>query len=126
MLLIALIKNPDDEKRLQLLHQIAAETPLYPEFKHVRTSAGAKSTSAVVSVWYQVPAFSTTFELVKNFYVQELPAKGWSSPQEASFNRILGGEARELSFHKGEYKLSIFWDDASPNEYSISFSWWKP
>lgn len=125
-ILIVIIKNPDDEKRLQTLRQIAAETPLYPNFKQINSSEGAKSTSAIVTVWYQVPTYSTSFDQVKEFYVKELSAKGWGSPQEDNINRVLGGEERELSFQKGEYRIYISWQSSSPNEYSIDYSWRRP
>jgi hypothetical protein len=126
MLMFALIKNPDDQKRLRTLRQIAAETPLYPDFKQFNIAEGAKSTSANVTIWYRVPAYSTGFDQVKNFYLKELPAKGWSSPEDQRFNRVLNGEARELSFHKGEYRVSIYWEDSSPTDYGISYSWRRP
>ncbi len=126
MLLSVLIKNPDDEKRLQILRQIAAETPIYPDFKQINSSEGAKSTSAIVTLWYQVPAYSTSFYQVKDFYTKELLARGWNSPENFELNRILDGEVREVSFHKGEYRISVYWEESSPNKYGISYSWWRP
>ncbi len=123
MLLLALIKNPDDWKRVQTLHQIAADTPLYPGFKEIGSHEGANSQNAGISYYYRSTA---SYEEVKVFYTKELTAKGWSGPRgEPTGDSTIG-----INFRKGEYSIHIYYDGSAVRDddwnYSIAYSWGMP
>ena len=116
LLLLLFLKNPEDERRLALLRRMAAETPVYPDFKQVSVSEGAKSTGAFLIIMY---SSSAGFDDVKHFYGRALTLKGWEVPGGNEF----GFGADELIFRKGEYKIAVRYRDG---EYSVSHLWERP
>ena len=113
LLLILFVKNPEDERRLGILRQLATETPVYPDFKRVSVSEGAKSASAFLIIRY---SSSAGFDDVKHFYGRALTLKGWEVPGGNEF----GFGVDELIFRKGEYKIAVGYRDG---EYSVSHLW---
>jgi hypothetical protein len=91
----------DESKReLRNLKQLASETPVYRDFKTLRSSTGGKESSAYLSIDYHS---SADFEDVKGFYIQMMTSRGWGVPDEEQYRRIGGAVGRELKFHKGSY-----------------------
>ena len=113
----------EDKQRLEKLHQIAAETPVYPGFKEIGSHDGAHSANAVLSFYYRSTA---SYDEVKKFYTNDLPPKGWDGPQD----RVNADGTVEIEFRKGEYSVSIFYDesatDATDWNYAISYGWRIP
>jgi hypothetical protein len=112
-------ETPTDRKRLEVLRQMAAETP--PPIGFVELSRGdlAKSTGAIVSISYRS---SLPFDEVKAFYVKALEGKGWGAPEDKVQRYWTGPNRRDLTFHKGEYSIKISRDDNS-QKYNVNFLW---
>jgi hypothetical protein len=117
-ILPAACQNPADRQRLVKLHEIASETPLYPDFKPIAESEGAKSTIADVTVSYRS---SANFEDVKQFYVQKLTRKGWEMPEANQFGGYNSDDV--LIFRKGEYEITVAYKD---ERYYVSHVWGNP
>ena len=111
--------TPEEKKTLETLHQIAAETPVYPTFKQVNSNSVVKSQMATLDYYYQAPAFS--YGEVKSFYIKELTARGWNKVKEETY----GGNTEGITFRKGEYAITVF--RSSPRDqdwdYALSYTW---
>jgi hypothetical protein len=116
LLLLLFFRNPEEERRLAILRQMATETPVYPDFKQVSVSEGAKSARAFLIIGYSSNA---GFDDVKHFYGRALTLRGWEVPGGNEF----GFGVDELIFRKGAYKIAVGYRDG---EYSVSHRWEGP
>ena len=120
MILMAFMGDPADKKRLETLRRIVAETPLHPDFKEVGSrSELSKNTGAIIIIGYRGAPYATTYDDVKNFYVRELPLKGWNLTAD-------DGETRQLTFRRGEYKIVIQPEVTSTADYVVDYMWDRP
>jgi hypothetical protein len=121
LLLTACVLEPAAQKKLETLQQIAAQTPVHPSFTEIGSNQSGKSISAVLSFYYQS---SASYEEIKGFYTRTLNAKNWGMPKEDTW----GGGVQGITFRKGEYSISIFYDSSAAQEwnYAISYGWNMP
>ena len=104
------IVNKEQKAKLQELHQLAAETPKFPDFQQTDYSDIVKSDRAVVAHFCQS---SASYEEVKSFYTKALLSQGWGPPQEESLAKWFDQDgSRRLIFRKGEYTIDINYDAA--------------
>lgn len=130
VLTLSILSCDDAESRQQLaaLHKLAADTPIFADFKEVRSSNANKPNHALFSRCYNS---SSTYNEVKSFYSKTLTAKGWSAPEEETVYGSFGLEekkdSRKLVFRKAEYRISISYGpkDSSGCNYAISYIWEK-
>lgn len=115
-------RDPEIQKKLEELRQLAAETPVYPDFKELFSFSGGKSAFGYYTVYYDVPAYSPGLEAIKKFYLDALVAKGWSLSEEDSYGR------ESVQFRKGEYSIYIQPNYGQPADwdYSVSYGWRAP
>lgn len=113
--------TPEAQKILVKLQKIANEIPVHPSFTQLRTSHVIKTTNGVFSIKYHSSA--SYRDDVRDFYIKELTARGWSKFEEDSY----GSDQEGMNFRKGEYEIGVFYDP-TPNDwdYSIAYSWEKP
>jgi hypothetical protein len=113
--------NPEEAKKLDELRRIAADTPIYTDFRQIDSNYMMKSTVVDLGFFYQSTA---SFDEVKAFYVKGLSAKGWSSSEEQN----LSDDNRELTFVKGPYSIVVEYDSASRQQwnYAITYAWERP
>lgn len=112
-LLVTGCQNAADQKRLSSLHEIASETPLYPDFKEISASEGAKSNIADFTTSYHSRA---RFQDVEKFYIPALNSKGWKLSE-------VNHAREELVFSKGEYRIAISYKG---DQYFVSYRWGNP
>lgn len=65
LLLVMFLRNPEDERRLSVLRQMAAETPPFPGSAQVGSTEMAKSTNALLLLTYKMPADAASFGEVR-------------------------------------------------------------
>jgi hypothetical protein len=109
---------------LSELQQIAAETPVYPDFAEVQPSRhSGKRENAGLTYFYRSPA---RYEDVKAYYIRLLLPKGWSNPREEEVPKwFVKDGSKALTFRRGEYSIEVEYDAASGAEvpYSVDFGW---
>jgi hypothetical protein len=116
--------NPQILKTLGNLHQIAAETPVYPDFKEFNSNSVIKEKHGSLSFYYDTPAYSAGFGTVKEFYREALLSKGWRLVEEGTY----GGNTVGVTFRKGEYSISLYYSEGGTEgwDYAISYGWDSP
>jgi hypothetical protein len=118
-LLIIGCMTTEEKKTLETLQQIATETPVYPKLSLIGSTNVVKRSHGSLSLFYQSPA-SYNLE-VREYYIKELSARGWSKFEEDTY----GANTEGMKFRKGEYTISVF--HSSPRDqdwdYSIAYSW---
>jgi hypothetical protein len=122
VILLALVyrSSPNVVRRSEELRRMAAETSLYPDFKEIDSRTLVKEHSVAIRFYYNVPAYSTTFNMVKNYYTLALTPNGWRLDKEDTF----GGDEGVI-FRKDKYSISIYISEgrASGWDYSITYGW---
>lgn len=111
-------RTTSQRAKLEELQSLAAEIPKFPEFKQSRYQDISKPGMATVTYYYDC-ACASRIEPVRDFYVKELTARGWT--QEKAENRF-GKFDSPLTFHKGNYKI-VFTRDELLQQYSLDFAW---
>ncbi len=113
-------EDPESQKRLTQLRQMAAETPLLPGFQKRRTSENSKRGRAMLTLTYTSPA---KYEEVRDFYSKELVAKGWGPPVEKSHSFVFGPETKSITFQSGEFLITI--GEGESSEFTFIYRWEK-
>ena len=128
VLTLSILSCDDAESREQLaaLHKLAADTPIFVDFKEVRSYDSNKPNHARFSKCYNS---SANYNEVKSFYSETLTARGWSLPEETTVYGSFGFEekkdSRDLIFRKAKYSIAIAYGpkDSSGCNYAISYIW---
>jgi hypothetical protein len=102
--------------KLEELQSLAAEIPKFPDFKQSRYSDLYKPARAVVTYHYESVSKP---EQVRDFYVKELPARGWALEKAEGW---FAEADNPLTFRKANYKIVVTHDDLL-RQYSIDFVW---
>jgi hypothetical protein len=112
----------EDEKTLNELRRIAAETPVHSAFAQIDSNSISKRDMATLSIFYQSAA-SFNHE-VRDFYIKELTARGWRMVEEIAYS----AETEGVQFRKGAYLITV--SHTSPRrqgwDYSVSYTWERP
>jgi hypothetical protein len=122
LLAVALIgsqscRTADQRARIAELQGLAQELPKFPDFKQVRYEDISKPGIAIVTYYYKSP---TGYASVKEFYRQELSARGWTEEKQEGWFVDSDSPA---TFQKGNYKIILTRDDILVWQYTIDFSW---
>lgn len=129
VLLILLVGCDDEESRRQLevLHQLAADTPLYPGFVQLRSSDYLKTSHATVIHCYSVRANDSD---VRRFYSQLFASKGWTLAKEEELGGFHPEGSYRLTFRKGAYAVVLQHDNledpSGKCNYSLEYYWNPP
>lgn len=118
--------NRDDAK-LKEVQQLAAEVPVFPEFKQVSSSSGSKDAIAGVDMRYRSRA---GHDKVMNYYKQVLAEHGWLLEKEQRRNVLLSDQIiYDVTFRKSGVELLInYWDTKPEDEwhtYDFNYIWEK-
>src|SRR5262245_861272 len=127
LVLLILTAGCEDEgsrRQLGVLHQLAADTPLYPGFVQLRSSDFANTSRATVVRCYSVRADDSE---VKRFYSQLLASKGWKLADEQQPGGFHPEGSYRLTFRKPPYAVVLQHDNlADPSDkcnYSLAYYW---
>lgn len=132
LLLVLLILTAgcgDEESRqqLEILRQIAANTPLYPGFVQLRSSDLHKTSHATVIRCYSVRANDSD---VRRYYSQLLASTGWTLAKEEKLGGFFPEGSYRLTFRKGAYAIVLghtnLDDPAGECNYSLAYYWNPP
>lgn len=119
----------DEESRRQLgvLHQIAADTPVYPGFVQLRNSDLHKTSHAAVIRCYSARADDAD---VKRFYSRVFASKGWTIAGEEQLQGLYPEGSYQLTFRKGAYAVELGHTNRDPSNgecnYSLTYFWNPP
>src|SRR2546423_5800743 len=96
------LSGGEDATHLSDLQQIAAETPVYPDFAEVQPPRhSGKRENAGLTYFYRSLA---RYEDVKAYYMRLLLPKGWSNPSEQEVPKwFVKDGSKALTFRKGDY-----------------------
>src|SRR5215510_14457720 len=126
LILTAACDDEESRRQLETLHQLAADTPLYPGFEQLRSSDYTNIGHATVVRCYSARA---NYGDVKSFYSQMLGSKGWSQPEEQQLGGFHAEGSARLTFRKGAYAIVLQHDaidDPKKCNYSLAYYWNPP
>ena len=128
LILAAGCEDEETRRQLDVLHQIAAETPLHPALAQLRSSDFVNVGHAGVVRCYSAEANHAD---VRPFYSQMFASKGWTLTKE---EERLGGfyptGSYRLTFRKGAYAIVLEHSNLDPRSgecnYSLAYYWNPP
>lgn len=127
LILSASCGDEESRKQLVILHQIAADTPLYPGFVQLRSSDYQKTSHATVVRCYSVRANDGD---IRRFYSQEFALKGWTLADERKLGGFHPEGSYRLTFRKGPYAIVLAHDNLDDPSgrcnYSLAYYWNPP
>ena len=129
VLLILAASCGDEESRqqLEILHQIAADMPLYPGFVQLRSTDLQKTSHATVIRCYSVEANDGE---VRHYYTQLFESKGWTLAEEEKLGGFHPEGSYRLTFRKGPYAIVLGHDNlddpSGKCNYSLAYYWNPP
>jgi hypothetical protein len=127
LILTAGCEDEESRQQLEILHQLAADTPLYPGFEQLRNSDYHKTSHATVIRCYSVRANDGD---VKRFYSQLFESKGWTRAEEQQLGGFHAEGSYRLTFRKGAYAVVLQHDNLdNPSgkcNYSLAYYWNPP
>jgi hypothetical protein len=115
-----------EKAKLNELQQVFSEIPVYKDFNQLReTNHIIKGNIAVLTAYYHSTA---PYYEVKAFYSAKLAERGWIFSKEENLDGWFKHDgSRQLTFKRGEYKISVQYEGAgkSSYDYGISVVWDK-
>ena len=130
LVLLILTTACDDEeskRELKILHQLAAETPLYPGFVQLRSSDFRKPGHVAIIRCYSARANDDD---VRRFYSQLFESKGWALTAEHALGGFHPLGSYRRSFRKGRYAIVLqhdkLDDPSGMCNYSLTYYWNPP
>lgn len=127
LILTAGCDDAESRRQLEILYQLAADTPLYPGFEQLRSSDYHKISHATVIRCYSVQANDDD---VKRFYSQLFEAKGWTQAEEQELGGFHPEGSYRLTFRKAAYAVVLQHDNlddpSGKCNYSLAYYWNPP
>lgn len=130
LVLLVLTAGCEDEetrRQLDVLHQIAADTPLHPAFVQLRSSDYVNVGHAGVVRCYSAEANDAD---VRRFYSQVFASKGWALAEEEQLRGLYPEGSYQLTFRKGAYAIELGHSNLDPRNgvcnYSLTYYWNPP
>lgn len=114
--------NRNDAK-LEELQLLSTQIPVVPKSKKVGTFYSSRFLDAGLYNYYSSTA---KYDEVERFYLSTLTQEGWVRANEQSPPLYKEGEARKLTFKKGEYRLIIEYAGDGTNRswnYALNLLW---
>lgn len=127
LILTAACEDEESRRQLEVLHQLAADTPHYPGFEQLRSSDYVNVGHATVVRCYSARA---DYGEVKDFYSQALESKGWTSVDEQPLGGFHPEGSFRLTFRKAAYAVVLQHDNLDDSSgkcnYSLAYYWNPP
>jgi hypothetical protein len=114
-----------DDPKYQEMKQIYATLPIYPDSRDGSDFGASQRSFASYGRYY---AADISYEGLKRFYSEKLPASGWEFSKEEEFSMSWFGknDGKQMNFSRGVYTVSVSYVTKEANagwDYSLSVKW---
>ena len=127
LILTAGCNDEESRRQLDIVRQIAADTPLYPGFVQLRSSDYHKTSHVGLIRCYSVRANDGD---IRRFYSEVFAVKGWTLAEEQKLGGFHPEGSYRLTFRKGAYAIVLGHDNladpAGECNYSLAYYWSPP